>query len=104
MLETNLNTTLCIENGDRTATVTLTNDAITVAHKTLGTWKSAARDQKKQFAELKLKSNEYARTIMASPINRHDNWTAYHAIYLPRMTYVLPTCYLLAKQLHDIEK
>ncbi len=75
-LAKNLNTTLRIENGDRTATVTLTNDAITVAHKTLGTWKSAARDQKKQVTELALKSNEYARTIMASPITRHDNWTA----------------------------
>ena len=50
-LANNVNTTLRIENGDRTATVTLTNDAITVAHKTLGTWKSAARDQKKQAAE-----------------------------------------------------
>jgi exonuclease III len=104
ILSTNLNTTLRIENGDRTATVTLTNDAITVAHKTLGTWKSAARDQKKQVTELTLKSNDYARTIMASPVTRHDNWTAYHAIYLPRMTYVLPTCYLSEKQLRKIEQ
>ena len=103
-LANNVNTTLRIENGDRTATVTLTNDAITVAHKTLGTWKSAARDQKKQAAELELKNNEYGRTIMASPIQQKDNWSAYHAIYLPKMTFVLPTCYLDDKQLHKIEK
>jgi hypothetical protein len=47
ILSTNLNTNLRIENGDCTATVTLTNDAKTVAHKTLGTWKLAVRDQKK---------------------------------------------------------
>jgi hypothetical protein len=99
MLTKNLNTTLRIEN-----TVTLKNDAITVAHKTLGTWKSAARNQKKQVKELTLKSNEYARTIMASPVTRRDNWTAYHAIYLPRLTYVLPTCYLLEDQLKKIEQ
>jgi hypothetical protein len=37
-LATNVNTTLHIKNGDRTAIETLTNDAITVAHRTLGTW------------------------------------------------------------------
>ena len=85
------------------ANVTLTNNAITVAHKTLGTWKSAARDQKKQAQELEDKSNEYARTIMASPITHVDNWSAYYAIYLPKMTFVLPTSYLPEKQLKRIE-
>jgi hypothetical protein len=80
----------------------LTNDTITLAHKTLGTWKSAARDQKNQVKALTLKSNDYARMIMSSPVTLHDNWTAYHAIYLPRMTFVLPTCYLLEKQLRKI--
>jgi hypothetical protein len=69
MLAKDLNTTLRIENRDRTAVVTLKNDAITIAHKTLGTWKSAARHQKKQVLELTLKSNQYARTIMASHVN-----------------------------------
>jgi hypothetical protein len=87
-----------LHNGDRTATVTLTT------HKTLGTWKSAARDQTKQADVLQDKSDEYARTIMASPITRVDNWTSYHAIYLPRMTFVLPTSYLSDKCLHNIEK
>jgi hypothetical protein len=67
-LNADINTILHLENRDRTATITLTNDAITVAHKTLGTWKSTAQDQKKQASELELKSNGFARTIMASPI------------------------------------
>ena len=103
-LDKDVNTTLHLGNGDRTASITLTNDAITVAHKTLGTWKSAARDQIKQATELETKSNGYARTIMASPITRVDNWSAYHAIYLPRMTFVLPTSYLCKKRMHKIRK
>jgi hypothetical protein len=92
-----------IENGDRTASITLTNDAIMVAHKTLGTWKSAAHNnQVKQVEELVFKSNEYVRVIMASPITWVNNWTAYHAIYLPRMTFVLLTSYL-SKQ-HKLQK
>jgi exonuclease III len=102
-LDSNVNTILHLENGDRTSSVTLTNDSITVAHKTLGAWKSAARDQVKQIEVLTAKSNEYARTIMASPITRRDNWTAYHAIYLPRMTFVLPTSYLEGKTLKKVE-
>jgi hypothetical protein len=35
-VETNLNTMLQIENGDQTAIITLKNDAITIAQKTLG--------------------------------------------------------------------
>jgi hypothetical protein len=71
-LNPNVNTVLHLDNGDRTARVMLTNNAITVAHKTLGTWKSAARDQVKQAAVLEEKSNEYGRTIIASPITRVD--------------------------------
>lgn len=44
-LNSQVDTLLHLKNGDRTATVTLKNDAITVTHKTQGTWKSAARDQ-----------------------------------------------------------
>lgn len=103
-LDKGVDTILFLENGDRTTSVSMTNDAITVAHKTLGTWKSAARDQVKQVAELTEKSNDYARTILASPVTRGDNWTAYHAVYLPRMTFVLPTSYLSEKMLYNIER
>jgi hypothetical protein len=103
-LDSTVQTILHLENGDRTGSVTLTNDAITVAHKTLGTWKSAKRDQKKQIDVLTTKSNEYARSILASPVTRRDNWSAYYAIYLPKMTFVLPTSHLSAKQFKQIEK
>jgi hypothetical protein len=99
-----VNTILHLDNGDRTASVTLTNDAITVAHKPTGTWKLAARDQVKQAEELLKKSNDYGRTIMANPVTCVDNWTAYYAIYLPRMTFVLPTSYSLEKMLKKIEQ
>ena len=50
---------LQLESGSGT-TVTLTNDQIDEAHKTLGTWKSASRTQKKQYAVTLAKNNEYA--------------------------------------------
>jgi hypothetical protein len=104
VLDSDIETVLHIAQGDRTASVTITNDAITIAHKTLGTWKSAARDQVKQTKVLEHKSNQYARTMMASPVTRVDNWTAYYAIYLPKMTFVLPTCYISEKKLDKIEQ
>jgi hypothetical protein len=103
-LDADVNTLLHLKNGDCTSSVMFTNDAITVAHKTLGTWKLAAPGQKKQAEELMHKSNEYGRTIMASPVTRIVNWTAYHTIYLPRMTFVLPTSYLSTKILQKIEQ
>jgi hypothetical protein len=103
-LDSNINTILRLKNGDRTASVTLTNDAITVAHKTLGTWKSTAHDQIKQADELEQKSNDYAQVIMASPVTRVDNWSAYYAIYLTKMSFALPTNYLTKKRLKKIEQ
>jgi hypothetical protein len=88
-VETNLNTMLQIENGDQTAIITLKNDAITIAQKTLGPWKLAARDQIKQVSVLTNKSNEYSQIIMASPGTWVDNWTAYYSVYLPKMTFIL---------------
>jgi hypothetical protein len=103
-LKTNVDTTLRIENGNQTAIVALTNDAITIAHKTLETWKSAARDQIKQVSVLTDKSTEYSQTVMSSPVTRVDIWTAYFAIYLPRMTFVLPTSYILERKLYKIDQ
>jgi hypothetical protein len=95
-LAKDFNTVLHLKNGDQTVIVTLTNNSITVAHKTLG--------QIKQAAILQDKSNKYARTSMASPITQANNWMAYHAIYLPRMTFVLPTSYSSEQRLQNIEK
>jgi hypothetical protein len=58
----------------------------------------------KQAEELQLKSDEYARVIMASPITRAANWMAYHAIYLSRLTFALPASYLSAERLTKIEQ
>jgi hypothetical protein len=58
-LDADINTILHLENRDRTASVTLMNDAITLAHKTLGTWKSAARDQIKQAKEMEVDCFEF---------------------------------------------
>jgi hypothetical protein len=44
-LDSDVQTILHLENGNRTGSVTLTNNAITVALKTLGTCKSAKRNQ-----------------------------------------------------------
>jgi hypothetical protein len=53
-----------------------------------------ASNQIKHVSELNKKSNEYGRTIMASPVVQVNNWIAYYVTYLPQLTFVLPTCYL----------
>ncbi len=102
-LDAKLDTTIQLNNGDRTESVSLRNDSVTQAHKTLGCWKSARRDQKRQEIALRERSDTYARTIMSSAVNRRDNWTAYYAIYQTGMTFVLPTSYFEKKNLDRIE-
>jgi exonuclease III len=101
-LDKDLHQQLHLEAGDGTKT-TLTNDSVEEAHKTLGTWKSALRTQKKQYEVMLTKSNEYARTILSSPVTRKETWTAYYAVYLPRNTFILPTSYFTMKQLNRIQ-
>ncbi len=102
-LDAKLDTTIQLENGDRTESVRLRNDSVMQAHKTLGCWKSARRDQKKQETALRARSDNYARIIMSSAVSRRDNWTAYYAIYQTGTTFVLPTSYFAKKQLDRIE-
>ena len=49
------------------------------------------------------KSQEYARVILSIPVTRHETWTAYYAVFLPRNTFILPTCYFLKRQLDKIQ-
>jgi hypothetical protein len=89
--------------GDGTK-VTLTNDSVGEAHKTLGTWKSALRTQKKQYSVLLDKNNEYARVILSSAVSTRENWTAYYGVFMQRNTFVLPTCYFSKDQLDNLER
>jgi hypothetical protein len=58
----------------------------------------------KQAAVLEAKSNEYGWTIMASPLKSKIGQHQYHLIYLPQMTFVLPTSYQSAKKFKKIEQ
>jgi hypothetical protein len=92
-LNPNINTVLHLQNGDSTASIMLTNNAITFAHKTMGTWKLTARDQVKQAAAvLEMKSNKYGRMIiLISQITQwitgwptaQYNFCKWHVYYLP---------------------
>jgi hypothetical protein len=102
-LDRSVQTEMHLKSGNGHTTVTLQNDSVKAAHKTLGTWKSAPRDQLKQYDILFQKSNEYARTILSSPLTRRETWTAYYAVFLPRTTFVLPTSYFSRRQLDCIQ-
>jgi hypothetical protein len=82
LLKENIDTTIRLENGDRTGSIILSHDSVNDAHKTLGCWKSAQRGQQKQEMVLQETSDDYARIITTSAVSRRDNWTAYYAIYL----------------------
>ena len=101
-LDKTIDTQLHLVMGDSTL-VTLNNNSVEEAHKTLGTWKLALRTQEKQYEVMLKTNNEYAHIILSSPVSRRENWMAYYAVFLPRNTFILPTCYFNCQQLDHIQ-
>ena len=60
-------------------------------HKTLGVQKSPKCTDNELYAALERKNKVHTRTMANSPFNRVNSWAYYHSIYLPSMTYPLPS-------------
>jgi hypothetical protein len=92
-----------LEAGDGSQ-VTLHNNSVEEAHKTLGTWKLALHTQTKQYNVLLQQNTKYAQNILSSAVSKWECWTAYYTVYLPRNTFILPTCYFTRKQLDKLQQ
>ena len=60
-------------------------------HETLGCKKAPGGSDITAASTLEQKNSVHAKTIINSPFDRNDTWTYYHAVYLPSMTYSLPS-------------
>ncbi len=74
------------------------------AHKTLGHFKEPAGTQRRQLAELLLKSNEATAFLDSCCLTRSEAWTYYYACYLPSLAYPLANCYFTEQQLSKIQR
>ena len=72
-------------------------------HKTLGTWKAPAGEDVIGSKKLKEKNSHHTKVITNSPFDCRDAWAYYHSVYLPSITYVLPSTNILKKTLLSMQ-
>jgi hypothetical protein len=77
--------------------------ANTDSHKLLGCHKSPEGDQKAQFAAIRDKCKEFAKTINNSPLDRHESAVFYRHIYIPSVTYPLSSTFFTDKQCQQLQ-
>jgi hypothetical protein len=53
---------------------------------------------------LKKKSDEAAKFVQCSPLDRKEAWTYFFAIYLTSIGYVLPNCFYEFRRLDKIQR
>lgn len=73
------------------------------AHKTLGHFKEPAGTQRKQFQELKIKSDLITGFLQTCSLTREEAWMYYYACYLPSVSYPLANSYFTKAQLAKVQ-
>jgi hypothetical protein len=103
VLRSNIEPAIQIRFNDATVPSPLEYKSPFTAHKTLGTHKSPAGNQKAAFRVKKKKNDHHAKIIARSPFDRVDTWTYYHAIYLPSLCYSFPSGHLTVSQCEQLQ-
>ena len=78
-----------LHSGTRTSSTTIQPLTAYQSHKTLGTYQDPAGSQLQQYQHLKRTSDTEGKFIQCSPLHRHEAWTYYRSIYLPKISYPL---------------
>ena len=92
-----------IRDPDSNKNIPVLQKECTVAHKTLGVYKTTVGDDSKQFDELLLKSKKLALLAPTAKMTRHQGRLAYNMIYIPTITYSLAACTFSKIQLEQIQ-
>jgi exonuclease III len=95
---------LTLQSGDRKSVITIKQLKVDESYKTLGCHKEPLGTQLTQYTTLKKKSDDYALTVINSPLTRSEAWTFYHTIYSPSVGYPLPVCYFSKRKLKKIQQ
>ena len=74
------------------------------SHKTLGVMKSPASTDRSLFHALAKKNSHHTSVMARSPFNRTDAWAYYHSVYLPSITYPMPSSSLCDKHCKALQR
>jgi hypothetical protein len=74
------------------------------SHRTLGVHDNPASIYKTEYAHLLAKGNNMAQLISAQAITRPDAWIAYRRVYLPSLSYSLPSTSFPRQDLATIQR
>jgi hypothetical protein len=96
--------TITINFNDSPHPVPLRHLSAYTAHKTLGVRKPPSGDPSATFTVISETNKTHTKLIARSPLVSTDAWTYYHSIYLPSITYPIPSSTLTNSQCDDLQR
>jgi hypothetical protein len=95
---------LLLTNGKDAAANPINQYDCSRAHKYLGLWNSPSLSMSSNLAALCKKSQDYAKRLFKSGLYKSEVWLAYHACYVPSMTFTFPVSSFTSNDLGNIQK
>ena len=74
------------------------------SRKTLGVQKSPASTDRSLLRALSKRNSHHTTTMARSPFTRTDAWSYYHAVYLPSITYPMPSSSLSKARCNTLQR
>jgi hypothetical protein len=76
---------------------------VSEAHRYLGDWIACNLQMKTALSAIQETATNYARRVLTSPLSKRDAWIAYHAVFIPSMTYTFPVTHHSDKSLRKLQ-
>jgi hypothetical protein len=76
---------------------------VSEAHRYLGDWIACNLQMTTARSALQKTATSYARRVLTSPLSKRDAWIAYHAVFIPSMTYTFPVTHHSSKSLRRLQ-
>ena len=74
------------------------------SHKTLGVQKAPSSTDRSLFQAMLKKNTTHTQVMARSPFTRTDAWAYYHAVYLPSITYPMPSSCLSDRHCNALQR
>jgi hypothetical protein len=76
---------------------------VSEAHRYLGDWIACNLQMTTTRSVLQEMATSYACRVLTSPLSKWDAWIAYHAVFIPSMTYTFPVTHHSSKSLRRLQ-
>jgi hypothetical protein len=94
---------LRLTSGDALAPLPVHQYDTSNAHRYLWDWIACNLQMTTALSAIQETASSYTCRVLTSPLSKRDTWIAYHAVFIPSMTYTFPVTHHSVKSLRKLQ-